>query len=118
LLTAPPLRFFSERGQEGAGSRISRDIPLKELERHMVKIRLTRGGAKKRPHYRIIAIDHHSAREGRPLEYLGTYDPQLNPEKIELKTERLEAWVAKGAKLSPTVRSLVKRARKQAAGVS
>jgi small subunit ribosomal protein S16 len=41
----------------------------------MVKIRLTRGGAKKRPHYRIIAIDHHRQREGLPLEYLGTYDP-------------------------------------------
>jgi small subunit ribosomal protein S16 len=81
----------------------------------MVKIRLTRGGAKKRPHYRIIAIDHHSKREGRPLEYLGTYDPNHDPERIELKSERIEAWRAKGAQLSPSVASLVKRAHKRAA---
>jgi small subunit ribosomal protein S16 len=81
----------------------------------MVKIRLTRGGAKKRPHYRIIAIDHHRKREGRPLEYLGTYDPNQDPERIELKSERIEAWRAKGAQVSPSVASLVKRARKRAA---
>ena len=81
----------------------------------MVKIRLTRGGAKKRPYYRIIAIDHHDRREGRPLEYLGTYDPRQKPEKVELKSERIEAWLAKGAQLSPTVASLIKRQRKRAA---
>jgi small subunit ribosomal protein S16 len=81
----------------------------------MVKIRLTRGGAKKRPHYRIIAIDHHRKREGRPLEYLGTYDPNQNPERLQLKSERIEAWRAKGAQLSPSVASLVKRARRRAA---
>jgi len=80
----------------------------------MVKIRLTRGGAKKRPYYRIIAIDHHDRREGRPLEYLGTYDPRQKPEKVELKSERIEAWLAKGAQLSPTVASLIKRQRKRA----
>ena len=79
-----------------------------------MKIRLTRGGAKKRPHYRIIAIDHHSKREGRPLEYLGTYDPHQDPERIELRSERIEAWRAKGAHLSPSVASLIKRARKRA----
>ena len=81
----------------------------------MVKIRLTRGGGKKRPHYRIIAIDHHCKREGRPLEYLGTYDPNQDPERIELKSERIDAWRVKGAQISPTVASLMKRARKRAA---
>ena len=81
----------------------------------MVKIRLTRGGAKKRARYRIVAIDHHSKRSGRPLEFLGTYDPCQEPEKVELKSERIEAWVAKGAQLSPSVASLIKRARKRAA---
>jgi small subunit ribosomal protein S16 len=81
----------------------------------MVKIRLTRGGAKKHPHYRIIAIDHHRKRAGRPLEYLGTYDPSQEPERVELKSERIEAWLAKGAQLSPTVASLVNRTRKRAA---
>ena len=81
----------------------------------MVKIRLTRAGAKKRPFYRIVAIDHHRARDGRPLEFLGSYDPVPDPEKIELNTERLEAWLARGAKLSPMVRSLVRRSRRQQA---
>jgi small subunit ribosomal protein S16 len=80
----------------------------------MVKIRLTRGGAKKRPHYRIIAIDHHEKRGGRPLEYLGTYDPRQDPERVELKSERIEAWLAKGAQMSPSVASLLRRARKRA----
>jgi small subunit ribosomal protein S16 len=80
----------------------------------MVKIRLTRGGAKKRARYRIVAIDHHRKCGGRPLEYLGTYDPCQNPEKVDLKSERIDAWVAKGAQLSPSVASLVKRARKRA----
>ena len=79
----------------------------------MVKIRLTRAGAKKRAYYRIVAIDSRRQRDGRPLEFLGTYDPGPQPEKIEIKTERVEAWVARGAQLSPTVRSLVKRARRR-----
>ena len=81
----------------------------------MVQIRLTRGGAKKRPHYRIVAIDERSQRDGRPLEFLGTYEPGSNPEKFEIKVDRFDAWVANGAQPSPTVRSLLKRARKRAA---
>jgi small subunit ribosomal protein S16 len=79
----------------------------------MVKIRLTRVGAKKRAFYRIIAIDERKARDGRPLEFLGIYDPRPNPEQVRIETERVEAWVAKGAKLSPTVRSLMRRARRR-----
>ena len=79
----------------------------------MVKIRLTRVGAKKRPFYRIIAIDERKPRDGRPLEFLGTYDPRPNPENLRIETERVEAWLAKGAKLSPTVRSLMRRARRR-----
>ncbi len=77
----------------------------------MVKIRLTRVGAKKRAFYRIIAIDERKPRNGRPLEFLGTYDPGKNPEQVRVETERVEAWVAKGAQLSPTVCSLMRRAR-------
>jgi small subunit ribosomal protein S16 len=79
----------------------------------MVKIRLKRAGAKKRPFYRIIAIDEREPRDGRPLEFLGTYDPRPDPERILVETERVEAWVAKGAQLSPTVRSLMRRARQR-----
>jgi small subunit ribosomal protein S16 len=84
----------------------------------MVKIRLTRAGAKKRAFYRIVAIDERRPREGRPLEFLGTYDPTANPERVQLKTDRVQAWVERGAQLSPTVGSLMRRARQrqQAAG--
>ena len=80
----------------------------------MVKIRHTRAGAKKRPFYRVIAIDERRPRDGRALEFLGTYDPRPQPEKIVIKTDRVEAWLAKGAQMSPTVRSLLKRARRRA----
>ena len=55
------------------------------------------------------------ARDGRPLEFLGSYDPKTNPEQLTLRTEAIEAWVRKGARLSPTVKSLMRRARAQQA---
>jgi small subunit ribosomal protein S16 len=83
----------------------------------MVKIRLTRAGAKKRPFYRIVAIDERRQRDGRALEFLGTYDPKASPEKVLLHTEAIDAWVKKGAQLSPTVKSLMRRSgRRVAAG--
>jgi len=78
----------------------------------MVKIRLTRIGSKKRPHYRVMAIDERKQRDGRPLEFLGTYDPRVDPPALELNLDGIEGWVAKGAQLSDTVRSLVGRARR------
>ena len=81
----------------------------------MVKIRLTRQGAKKSPFYRIIAIDERKARDGRPLEYLGTFDPRTEPERVNLRSEAIEAWLGKGAQLSPTVKSLIRRAKRQQA---
>ena len=82
----------------------------------MVKIRLRRIGAKKRPFYRIVAIDQRRQRDGRALEFLGTYDPRPSQEVIQLRREAIDAWVAKGAQLSGTVRSLMKRASRAAAG--
>ena len=80
----------------------------------MVKIRLRRIGAKKRPFYRVVAIDSRRQRDGRALEFLGTYDPRPTQEVIELRNEAIEAWLAKGARMSETVRSLIKRAGKRA----
>lgn len=80
----------------------------------MVKIRLTRVGAKKRPFYRVMAIDERRKRDGRALEYLGTYDPTPAEEVLSLQTEAIDAWVAKGAQLSSTVRSLLKRYNRKA----
>ncbi len=80
----------------------------------MVKIRLSRRGAKGHAFYRIIAIDERRPTKGRALEQLGTYDPNQNPEVVQLNTDRLEDWVRKGAQLSPTVKSLVRRAKRHA----
>jgi small subunit ribosomal protein S16 len=79
----------------------------------MVRIRLLRAGAKKRPFYRIIAIDQRRKRDGRALEFLGTYNPIAEPAEIKLKTERIEAWTAKGAQLSDAVRALIRRSKTQ-----
>ena len=79
----------------------------------MVKIRLSRGGAKKPPFYRIIAIDSRRQTKGRALEFLGTFDPMPKREAIHLKTDRIAAWVGKGAQLSPAVKALLRRYKKQ-----
>jgi len=84
----------------------------------MVKIRLQRLGAKKRPFYRIIAIDQRARRDGRPLEYLGTYEPGSRTKELKLHLDRLDAWLGKGAQLSDTVAGLARRARKEPARVS
>ena len=84
----------------------------------MVKIRLTRGGATKRPHYRIIAIDERKARDSRPLEYLGTYDPNTPERVADIRTEAVDTWMAKGAQMSETVTSLVKKSRKAASAAT
>ena len=75
----------------------------------MVKIRLKRFGAKKRPYYRVVAIDSRKPRDGRALEYQGTYNPMTEPSEIDLKRERIEHWVALGAQLSPQMKTLLKR---------
>jgi small subunit ribosomal protein S16 len=81
----------------------------------MVKIRLTRAGARSQPFYRIVAIDERRQRDGRALELLGTYDPKANPERLVVKSEALDSWVKKGAQVSPTVKSLLRRSRARAA---
>src|SRR5512133_15692 len=69
-------------------------------------IRLTRGGAKKRPHYRIVVADSRSPRDGRFIEKLGTYNPLLakdSPERVKLDTDRISHWLAVGAQPSDRV---------------
>jgi small subunit ribosomal protein S16 len=65
-----------------------------------MKIRLARGGSKKRPHYSIVAADSRMARDGRFIEKLGTYDPLLpkdNENRVKLDLERAQHWIAQGA---------------------
>lgn len=72
-----------------------------------LKIRLTRAGAKKRPYYRIVVADSRSPRDGRFIERVGSYDPMKtrdDPARVALETEKIQAWLAKGAQ--PTDRVL------------
>ena len=70
-----------------------------------VRIRLSRGGSKKRPFYKIVAADQRAPRDGRFIEKLGAYNPMLpqdHAERLVLDTEKVSAWLAKGAQ--PTER--------------
>ena len=72
-----------------------------------VKIRLARGGTKKRPFYRVVVADERAPRDGRFIEKVGTYNPLLpsdSAERIKLDLERIQHWISKGAK--PTERVL------------
>jgi small subunit ribosomal protein S16 len=72
-------------------------------------IRLSRTGARKQPHYRVVVIEKERARNGRPVEVVGTYNPRTNPASIELKRERIDYWVSKGAKMSDRVSKIVSK---------
>ena len=75
-----------------------------------VAIRLTRVGATKRPAYRVIAIDKRRSRDGRALEILGFYDPLTEPATVQLETDRIKAWIGKGAQPSDMVVRLMRQA--------
>lgn len=69
-------------------------------------IRLSRGGSKKRPYYRIVVADSRSPRDGRYIERIGSYNPLLakdNPERVKLDLERAKHWVSVGAQASDRV---------------
>ena len=74
----------------------------------MVKIRLTRKGAKKKPFYRIIVADSRKRRDGPFIEIIGTYDPLKEPSEIKIDTERARYWLGCGAQPSSTVSKLLK----------
>lgn len=73
----------------------------------MVKLRLQRFGTKKRPYYRVVAAEHTRARDGRFIELVGTFDPRLEKDNVNLKTERIQYWLGKGAQPTQTVRNLL-----------
>jgi small subunit ribosomal protein S16 len=82
----------------------------------MVKIRLSRGGAKGRPFYHVIVADERKARDGRNIERVGFFNPVAagKETRLQLDVERVNAWIAKGAQPSEKVRTLIKEAVKQA----
>ncbi len=75
----------------------------------MVKLRLTRMGAKKQPFYRIVAIDSRKARDGEYIDQIGYYNPISNPKEIVIDADKAKAWLAKGAQPTATVSGLLKQ---------
>lgn len=76
----------------------------------MVKIRLKRVGAKKKPFYRIVVADSRSPRDGRFIQEIGYYDPLKNPVVISVDKEKALDWLKKGVQLSETAKALFKKA--------
>ena len=72
-------------------------------------IRMKRMGAPKKPVHRIVVMDKHSARDSKPIEILGFYDPKTDPATINVKKDRAEYWLGVGALPSPAVRTLLKK---------
>ena len=83
----------------------------------MVKIRLSRGGAKKKPFYHIVVADSRKSRDGRNIERLGFFNPVARgqEERLRLNLERIDYWTGVGAQVSERVKTLVSEARAAAA---
>ncbi len=82
----------------------------------MVKIRLSRGGAKKHPYYHIVVTDSRSRRDGRNIERVGFFNPVARgqEERLRVNTARVDHWINQGAQLSERVQHLIVEARKAA----
>jgi small subunit ribosomal protein S16 len=76
----------------------------------LLRIRLTRMGAKKKPFYRVVVTERRQARDGSFVEILGHYHPGTNPPAIKLNMERVRYWIGCGAQPSETVSSILKKA--------
>lgn len=86
-------------------ARVLEEFPL------AVKIRLARHGAKKRPFYRVVVADERMPRDGRFIEQVGVYNPLTHPHVIEIDLDKVDAWIAKGAKPSDSVSHLIEIVR-------
>jgi small subunit ribosomal protein S16 len=84
----------------------------------LLRIRLTRMGAKKKPFYRVVVMERRQNRDGSFVEIIGHYNPTTNPPLIDLKMDRVGHWLACGAQPSETVRSLLKKAAPPAPAVA
>jgi len=76
----------------------------------VLMIRLARMGARKQPYYRVVVIEKERARNGRAVEIVGTYNPRTTPASVELKRDRVEHWLSKGAQMSDRVAKLWQKA--------
>jgi small subunit ribosomal protein S16 len=83
------------------------DSSGQRIQDSVLMIRLARFGARKQPYYRVVVIEKERARNGRPVEVVGTYNPRTNPATFDLKRERIDHWVSKGAQCSDRVKKLL-----------
>ena len=81
----------------------------KGFKSNVLMIRLARIGARKQPFYRVVVIDKERARNGRSIEVVGLYNPRTNPATINLKRDRIDYWISKGAQLSDTMSRLLSK---------
>ena len=79
-----------------------------------LKIHLTRIGTTHQPHYRVVVAETRSRRDGAPVEVIGTYDPRTKGRQVNLRLDRVDYWLSKGAQPSDTLHSMIKRARRAA----
>ena len=79
----------------------------------MLRIRMTRMGGKKDPHYRVVVAEKRGPRDGRFVEKVGYYNPSLNPIRLKLDLERVDYWIGKGAQPTETVRTLIRKVKTQ-----
>ena len=75
----------------------------------MVKMRLTRMGAKKAPFYRVVVADSRYPRDGRFIEEIGYYNPLTDPAEVKIDADKAKAWLANGAQPTETVKALLKK---------
>ena len=80
-----------------------------------VAIRLRREGSNKRPRYRVVVADSRAPRDGRFIEIIGHYNPVTDPPQVSIDREKVQAWIAKGAQASNTVKKLIALAPKAGA---
>ncbi|HBK60391.1 MAG TPA: 30S ribosomal protein S16 [Firmicutes bacterium] len=81
-----------------------------------VRIRLTRTGAAKQPHYRLVVADSRSPRDGRFIEIIGHYNPRVDPPELVVDAEKAAEWIKRGARPSETARALLAKAGVGGAG--
>ena len=79
-----------------------------------VKVRLARAGGRNRPFYRVVVADERAPRDGDFIELVGTYDPTREPATVELKRERIDYWISKGAQTTQIVTELLRKTAKSA----
>ena len=84
----------------------------------MVIIRLRREGSKDRPYYRVVVTDSRARRDGKYIEAVGTYNPMNEGVNYEVNLEKIDGWIATGAKTSETVASIIRKARRAAASAA